>query len=73
MRTIGTFALRIIGCFVASGKGEFRSRPRARIIPLSRKVTVVAVRLRFELAAWFVVGCRCHQKFLAGIVDKGGA
>ena len=27
-------ALRIIGCFVASGKGEFRSQPRARIIPL---------------------------------------
>ena len=74
MRTIESFELRIIGCFVASGKVEFRSRSRARKIPLSRKGdNCCSLSLFSALAAWFVVDCRYHQKLLAGIVDKGGA
>ena len=37
------------------------------------KVTTVAVCLCCQLVAWFVVDCSCQQRFLAGIVDKGGA
>ena len=37
MRTIGSYAFRIFGCFVAFDRGEFLSRHRARIILFSRK------------------------------------
>ena len=37
------------------------------------KVTTVAVCLCCQFAAWFVVDCSCQQRFLAEIVDKGGA